>query len=55
MEDIGRKAALVHKMYLPVGTEPQQTSNVVVLARTNCTLLGASGFSEKLDKTIECS
>ena len=38
---------------IPVGTEPQHTSSVVVLARTNCTLVGAGGFSKEKRKSLQ--
>lgn len=38
---------------IPVGTEPQHTSRVVVLARTNCTLVGAGGFSKEKRKSLQ--
>lgn len=43
-----------------MGTDPQQTSSVLVLARTSCTLEGAAGFSaerpsQNLDNTTGSS
>ena len=45
-----RNTQTVSNESIPVGTVPQQTSRVAVLARTNCTRLGAGGFSTENEK-----